>query len=76
MDDQTMEGYNVPQRVDDFVAAAQKVAAFTRGNDIMMMMGTGLSALSAQWNELHVILLYLQTLAMRMPSRGFGISTR
>ncbi len=38
-DDENLEGYNVPERVNAFVAAARAQAAHNRGNDIMFKMG-------------------------------------
>lgn len=40
MDDPTLEGFNVKERVDTFVQRAMERFAWTRGNDIMLTMGS------------------------------------
>ena len=39
-DDVCLDEYNVEQRVHDFVRACQELANVTRGNDVMLTMGT------------------------------------
>lgn len=39
-DDVCLDEYNVEQRIDDFVRACQELANVTRGNDILLTMGT------------------------------------
>lgn len=40
MDDPALEGFNVGERVDTFVQRAMERFAWTRGNDIMLTMGS------------------------------------
>ena len=39
-DDVCLDEYNVEQRIDDFVRTCEELANVTRGNDIMLTMGT------------------------------------
>ena len=39
-DDVCLDEYNVEQRIDAFVRACEEMANVTRGNDIMLTMGT------------------------------------
>jgi hypothetical protein len=39
-DDPKLEGYNLPERTEAVIAAAQEYAKATRGSDVMLMMGT------------------------------------
>jgi hypothetical protein len=39
-DDPQSPAYNVPERVDAFVAAAMEWAALYRGSDVLMLMGS------------------------------------
>ena len=39
-DDPDMDGYNVPERVEDFVSRCYEIWNVTRGRDIMLTMGS------------------------------------
>ena len=46
-DNTCLEEMNVDQRVDAFVLECQKIANETRGNDIMLTMGTDFTYVNA-----------------------------
>jgi hypothetical protein len=47
-DDVTLEGYNLPERVNAFLAAAAAYANTSAGDDVMLLMGTDFTYANAQ----------------------------
>lgn len=48
-DDPCLMDYNVQQRVDEFVKACEDISNVTRGNDIMLPMGTDFTYANAHY---------------------------
>lgn len=47
-DDSASESYNLPDRLLDFKEAVDEIAAWTQGNDIMLMMGSDMAYMQSQ----------------------------
>ncbi|KAI8100833.1 hypothetical protein M9434_005218 [Picochlorum sp. BPE23] len=74
-DDPTMDSYNVPEKVLEFISRCEELAAVTSGDDIMFTMGSDFhySAAHAWFKNLDKLIYYVNEYSKKNSSRKISV---